>query len=1108
MNSLRRCSASVVGVFIFAASALPAFAEQNKQRPPLRLQVGTVETRDETNLLGQVRAVERFSASQVYVVQLRQTITPEIREALQAAGVELGDYLPDQSYLARLDGIRPAALAALGEVAWIGEYQNAWKISPDIGARLTPFQTPERIALQAAGKYQLAVTLFASADLEKSMDVLSASGMDVLDGGLIGGQGVVVLTVEQNRLDELAGFSFVQFVEESAEITLRNNTNRWIVQSNVTDVTPLYDAGIHGEDQILGLLDTKLKSDHCSFSDVNPIGPTHRKILAYNTSLGSGSHGTHCAGIAVGDNGVFANTRGIAYLGKLVYDDTPSFTEAAVTAALGLHHSQGARIHTNSWGDDGTTAYNGLARGFDVFQYNNEESLCCLAVTNQSVLKNPENAKNLLAVGASQDTPNQGSHCSGGVGPTADGRRKPEIYAPGCSTNSASSSTSCGTVPNTGTSMACPAVAGTAMLVRQYYMEGYYPSGTPVALDAFTPSAALIKATLLNSAVDMTGISGYPSNLEGWGRLMADNALYFPGDARKSIVFADVFNASGLSTGQIVEHQFKVNSSSEPLRLTLVFTDVPGTSGAGNPVVNNLDLELVDDLETVVYKGNYFSGGASASGGTADAINNVEQILINNPPVGRWKAKVKATAVNQGTQGYALIGSGDINKGPLPPDAHDISLETPVETPVIVALDASDVDDDPLDFVVFSLPATGTLVDPQAGTIVSVPYTLANGGNQVEYQPAGGYAGAVNFLYYADDGGTPPDGGQSNTATVEILVKAAAPLILTASLPDGVVGQPYGPEQLQASGGQPPVVWQIVADVPYIEESLGTSGFAEVGVAQGWIGDDVRWSYALPFSFPFYNGSYSTIHVWSNGMIDFIAPHVGSAVLNSDETLMSNQRIAVLWDDLVTSGPGEDIYIDASVADAVTIRWKAHTYTDSYPVNFAVTLHASGYIDCHYGPGNAPITPTVGVSDGDGVHYTLASYNNAADLGSADSIRLKIPDQLSPGLTMSASGELSGTPQQAGAYLPVIRITDSLNRTDQAAIALLIATIPGDFDGDGDIDLQDLLVFTDCLNGPVAAPPQVGPPPATAECLSAFDFDGSATVDLLDYAVLQGVLTP
>ena len=52
-----------------------------------------------------------------------------------------------------------------------------------------------------------------------------------------------------------------------------------------------------------------------------------------------------------------------------------------MNARLTTHHTQGARLHTNSWGDDNTTQYNSLCRGIDVFSYNNEDDLICFAVT-------------------------------------------------------------------------------------------------------------------------------------------------------------------------------------------------------------------------------------------------------------------------------------------------------------------------------------------------------------------------------------------------------------------------------------------------------------------------------------------------------------------------------------------------------------------------------------------------------------------------------------------------------------------------------------------------------------------------------------------------------
>src|SRR5207253_1874312 len=72
-----------------------------------------------------------------------------------------------------------------------------------------------------------------------------------------------------------------------------------------------------------------------------------------------------------------------------------------------------------------------------------------------------------------------------------------------------------------------------AAIVRQYFMEGWYPSGRPVLTDAMSPSAALIRAVLIASGVPVTG-SGtvsrggsdtWPNNEQGFGRVLLSNVL-------------------------------------------------------------------------------------------------------------------------------------------------------------------------------------------------------------------------------------------------------------------------------------------------------------------------------------------------------------------------------------------------------------------------------------------------------------------------------------------------------------------------------------------------------------------------------------------------------
>jgi hypothetical protein len=102
--------------------------------------------------------------------------------------------------------------------------------------------------------------------------------------------------------------------------------------------------------------------------------------------------------------------------------------------------------------------------------------------------------------------------------------------------------------------MATPTTQGVALLMRQYLWDGYYPHGEPTAGDEMhtpPPSAALIKALLVNSGGRMTGLytdngtgGSWPSNGQGWGRVKAGDALYFQGDHRDAWI-RDEYSPAG-----------------------------------------------------------------------------------------------------------------------------------------------------------------------------------------------------------------------------------------------------------------------------------------------------------------------------------------------------------------------------------------------------------------------------------------------------------------------------------------------------------------------------------------------------------------------------------
>jgi hypothetical protein len=190
-----------------------------------------------------------------------------------------------------------------------------------------------------------------------------------------------------------------------------------------------------------------------------------------------------------------------------------------------------------------------------------------------------------------------------------------------------------------GTSMATPIAAGAAACFFEFYRTSF----------GSFPSPALVKAALINGAVNMGG--GYQLGAanqsttgifaQGWGRLNLRNSIQGP--AGGSIHFVDE-TGRGLSTGQSSTFRVQVTSSNAPFEISLVWTDPQGSAGSNAPLVNNLDL-IVTSPNGVVFRGNRFTGGFSTPnpGATADTVNNVECVFLPNPIVGNWTVEVRTS---------------------------------------------------------------------------------------------------------------------------------------------------------------------------------------------------------------------------------------------------------------------------------------------------------------------------------------------------------------------------------------------------------------------------------------------------------------------------------
>jgi len=508
-------------------------------------------------------------------------------------------------------------------------------------------------------------------------------------------------------------------VEPSPVLSLNNWNGAGNAQSGNVNLAPLWSAGLLGKGQVMGMSDTGLDINNCYFrqtagggggvNDTSVFGPNsvgafnnrQRKVVQYLVSGGGDNddflngHGTHCAGTAVGyiagsAIGGVNNYNGVAPDAKIAFFDGDSGNGLSFPGVWGAMYRPamraGVRVYSQSWGSP-PTAYSSNMVNADRWLYDNPQFLSLFSAGNCGAgavsgacptvgpgsAGNPGTFKNGICVGASivgTVYPNIALATFSSQGPTLDGRIKPDHVAPGTSTISAAGDTPCGTTGKQGTSMSCPLVAGLALLVRQYFMEGWYPTGVKTSVNRFVPSGALVKAMLINSAV---GVKSYtasgvvtmlgppPDNIQGFGQVMLSRVMRLgTGSTQPDL---HVVSSRAITMGTVHTYKFTVRSNYVPpvspnavqdaFEVTLVSMDPDGLANAVKKVQNDLDLVLRrDSASSVLEYPNNLSN--------KDDLNNVEKIRIEAPlPNDVITVNVTgATIVSTPDQAYSLVSSG------------------------------------------------------------------------------------------------------------------------------------------------------------------------------------------------------------------------------------------------------------------------------------------------------------------------------------------------------------------------------------------------------------------------------------------------------------------
>jgi hypothetical protein len=680
-------------------------AESSKR---VRLRNGVIETPPAATRSAAPAATAGSVVSGLFLIQFEGRYESAWRAELEAAGVELLHFVPDDAFVARLNNASLAGIRAMDPVRWVGPLEPKYKVDGRVIAALR--QNPrEGVAVKVLLRPD--PTGVGEALVRTRMQGVSvnqSTSLGPVATGRIGGRDLV----------DLARSGEVIWIEAAPRMKLMDEVSTKIVAGETFEAGGLawvHELGFDGTGVSVAVADSGLDLGFADLMHPDLAGRVDA-FFAYDgleDASDEHSHGTHCAGIVAGNGALgFTDEDGALYGlgvapgahivaqrmfdGQGNYRPPPSF-EALTRDAV----RAGAAVGSNSWGDStqgrydlSAAEFDALVRDADALTPGDQQYILEFSAGNSGpggqTIGSPAVAKNVIATGACQNNRfTFGIYAEGqevmadfsSRGPCEDGRIKPDVVAPGTWIASLKSQASgdenaWSPIDNNylyqgGTSQAGPHVSGACAIFVQWYRE---------TRGGATPSPALVKAALINSADDMgTALvptdpddpedpgevvgdtEPVPNNDEGWGRINLETLI----DSERTFELFD--QGVELATGQVWERRVVV-SDGEPLKVTLVYTDVPGLPAAIPALVNDLDLEVISPAG-LLYRGNAFAEGESTpETPLGDRINNVEGVHLASPPSGEWIVRVRAVNVVQdirrraGTvaQDFAVVVSGQL----------------------------------------------------------------------------------------------------------------------------------------------------------------------------------------------------------------------------------------------------------------------------------------------------------------------------------------------------------------------------------------------------------------------------------------------------------------
>ncbi|MDQ6478483.1 S8 family serine peptidase [Dyadobacter sp. LHD-138] len=573
------------------------------------------------------RKMTSFNRKSFVVIQFEEIPDESEKKRLQAEGIELLDYIPNNAYSATVTRALASATLQQMKVRSVLELSANQKMHTSLVSGNFPSH-----ALKTNGTIDLWISFPKTFSYKEVREELLNKNFNVTSD-LYQAYGVLEIRAAKNRIKELALLPFVQYVQAvPGPDQAFNDHSEENSRANVLSSTASGNRNLHGEGVVVGIGDNADPMTHIDFND---------RIINRFAAEVSSSHGMHVMGTLGGAGIIDERYKGYVPKARIV---THYFSN--LLASLPSYvKDYGMVVTNNSYGNDVSSCssfgtYDLYSQILDqqafqmpylqnVFASGNSGANLCspFPAGFGNVLGGYQSAKNILTVGnTTQEGVISGSSSRG---PVKDGRIKPEIVVQGTSIRS--------TMPNnaygmgSGTSMASPAVTGSVALLYQQYRK---------LNGGANPKSALIKALICNSGIDK-GNAG-PDYKYGFGWLnlvrsakMLESGSYMTGAVKNKVSKT---------------HTITVPANTAQLKVMLYWNDPAAAVLASQTLVNDLDLEVTPSGQAKVLPKLLDAAPLNvdkpATTG-ADHTNNIEQVVIDRPAAGSYNIEIKGTAINQ-----------------------------------------------------------------------------------------------------------------------------------------------------------------------------------------------------------------------------------------------------------------------------------------------------------------------------------------------------------------------------------------------------------------------------------------------------------------------------